>query len=145
MVDVIPEHDIDRIDALGCPIIICSIGTTEQQGVLLNWPGWPLVVTKELSGLVVNAEVGRAGDWDDDDGDLAEELNIPLGSTELVYRESDECAWLREFEGTDLREACRRVAALAPKVSRALAAELYFGTDHITWDELDLEGPWVWN
>ena len=107
----------DRVAWLGLP---CGFWTTElgESGAFIDWPGCPLVVENTEAGPQVRAHVGSGG-WFDEDSDLEAEVDVDLDGLRLEYSEPHERAWLISDDHGNLRDACRRVAALAPTRHRA--------------------------
>lgn len=103
----------DRIEWLGERFELWSIIDGSQSGGMVDWPGWPLVITKERDGLVVHAEAGHGGNFypEDDPNDLIE---IDTGDLWLEWDDDSEVAWLRGRDRGNLSEMCDRVSSLAP-------------------------------
>lgn len=84
----------DRIEWLGERFELWSVVDGSQAGGMVDWPGRPLVITKEPDGLVVHADVGRRGSFypEDDPNDL---LETYIGDLWLDWDDDAEVAWLR--------------------------------------------------
>ena len=108
----------DRVAWLGLP---CEFWSTElgESGAFIDWPGCPLVVENTEAGPQVRAHVGSGG-WFDEETDLEAEIDVELDGLRLEYTEPHERAWLISDDHGNLRDACRRVAALAPLVTEQL-------------------------
>ena len=105
----------DRVAWLGLP---CEFWSTElgESGAFIDWPGCPLVVENTEAGPQVRAHVGSGG-WFDEDSDLEARSTSTWTRLRLEYSEPHERAWLISDDHGNLRDACRRVAALAPLVT----------------------------
>jgi hypothetical protein len=130
----------DRVAWLGLP---CSFWATElgESGAFIDWPGCPLVVENTEAGPLVRAHVGSGG-WFDDESDLQAEVDVDLGGLRLVYIEPHERAWLISDDHGNLRDACRRVAALAPTVTEQLRDAGNLEPPVTSYDERLEHGPW---
>jgi hypothetical protein len=132
----------DRIEWLGERFELWSISDGSQSGGMVDWPGWPLVITKERDGLVVHAEAGQGGNFypEDDPNDLIE---IDTGDLWLEWDDDSEVAWLRGRDRGNLSEMCDRVSSLAPTVAHELAgSEAAMEIPITTFDERIEHGPW---
>lgn len=133
----------DRVEWLGRPFELWSV-VDGHSGAIVDWPGCPLVIAVDQGGLVVRAEVGCRGDYcPDADEDLDTYIEADLSGLRLEYTEPSEVAWLISHDRGDLREACERVAQLAPTVAQQLRdspAEL--DPPITTFEERVERGPW---
>lgn len=134
----------DRVVWLGTKYTLWSVENRSESGAIVDWTGWPLVITKEAGGLVVRAEVGRGGDYCPDvDDDLEHLIDIDVGGLRLEYAEPYEVAWLVGDDRGNLREVCDTVASLAPTVARQLGAcEADLEPPITSFDERLARGPW---
>jgi GTP pyrophosphokinase len=136
----------DRIDLLGQDCEFWSFSDSAATGAIVDWPGCPLVITKEPSGLVVHAEVGRLCEVDYEPGDdegLDTYIDVELGDLRLEYREPSEVAWLISDDAGDLRRTCETIAELAPIVaSRMSELEVMMYTPTTTYADRAANGPW---
>ena len=130
----------DRVAWLGLP---CGFWTTElgESGAFIDWPGCPLVVENTEAGPQVRAHVGSGG-WFDEDSDLEGEIDVDLDGLRLEYSEPHERAWLISDDHGNLRDACRRVAALAPLVTEQLREAGQLDPPVTSYDERVQQGPW---
>ena len=105
--------------------------------------GWgcPLVVENTAAGPQVRAHVGSGG-WFDEDSDLQGEVDVDLDELRLEYSEPHERAWLISDDDGNLRDACRRVAALAPLVTAQLRETGQLDPPVTSYDERVQQGPW---
>jgi hypothetical protein len=130
----------DRVAWLGLP---CGFWTTElgESGAFIDWPGCPLVVENTDAGPLVRAHVGSGG-WFDDESDLESEIDVDLDGLRLEYVEPHERAWLISDDHGNLRDACARVAALAPTVIEQLRDAGELDPPVTSYDERVEHGPW---
>ena len=113
-----------------------------RAGEIVDWPGVPLVVDRTATGLIVRAHVGSHGDYDPEDDDLPIYVDVDLGDLRLEHVEPFESAWLVAEDRGDLREACERVAGLAPTVADQLREALWFEPAVTSFEERCERGPW---
>ena len=124
----------------GCP---ASSGRSSggESGAFIDWPGCPLVVENTEAGPQVRAHVGSGG-WFDEETDLEAEIDVELDGLRLEYREPHERAWLISDDHGNLRDACRRVAALAPLVTEQLREAGDLDPPVTSYEERVEQGPW---
>ena len=113
-----------------------------RAGEIVDWPGVPLVVDRAATGLIVRAHVGSHGDYAPEDDDLHIYVDVDLGDLRLEHVEPFESAWLVAEDRGDLREACERVAGLAPTVADQLREALWFEPAVTSFGERCERGPW---
>ena len=130
----------DRVAWLGLPCEFWSTGVGES-GAFIDWPGCPLVVENTEAGPQVRAHVGSGG-WFDEETDLEDEIDVELDGLRLEYTEPHERAWLIGDDHGNLRDACRRVAALAPLVTEQLREAGELDPPVTSYQERLEEGPW---
>jgi len=130
----------DRVAWLGLP---CGFWSTEfgESGAFIDRPGCPLVVENTERGPQVRAHVGSGG-WFDEDSDLEAEVDVDLDGLRLEYSAPHEPAWLISDDDGNLRDACRRVAALAPLVTAQLREAGHLDPPVTSYDERVQQGPW---
>jgi hypothetical protein len=133
----------DRVEWLRHPFELWWAADTES-GATVDWPGCPLIVVGTADGVLVRAEVGRGGDYAPDaDDDLDKYIDADLGGMMLEYVEPAEVAWLICRDEGDLREACARVAGLAPTVAQQLCdSAVMLDPPIATFAERVDRGPW---
>ena len=136
----------DRIEGLGHEFELWSFVDSPQTGATLDWPGFPLIITKQPGGLVVHAEVGRQCICDYEPGDLEgldTYIDLDLGDTRLEYNDASEVAWLVGDDHGDLREACENIARLVSAVAKQMAElEVMAYPSTTTFADRVANGPW---
>ena len=130
----------DRVAWLGLECSFWSIMGGES-GAFIDWPGCPLVVEDTDAGPQVRADVGSRGDFDEE-SDLEAEIEIELDGLRLEYREPSERAWLISDDHGNLRDACRRLAALAPLVTERLRDVGDTDPPALSYEERVEQGVW---
>jgi hypothetical protein len=136
----------DRIEALGHAFTLWSFDASADTGAIVDWPGCPLVITKAPDGMLVRADVDSVcvADYEpgDDEG-LDTFIDVSLGDLRLEYHDGTDVAWLVAADDGHLREACEKVARLAPTVSRALSEhDVMLHPPTTTYAERVAHGPW---
>ena len=109
----------DRVAWLGLP---CEFWSTErgESGAFIDWPGCPARRREHRGRPAGPRRMSAVGGWFDDETDLEDEIDVELDGLRLEYPEPHERAWLISDDHGNLRDACRRVAALAPLVTEQL-------------------------